>query len=50
MARYTGPKDRLSRRENFDLFGSGSKLTRLSVPPGIHGPRGARRGSQYSRQ
>ncbi len=50
MARYTGPKDRLSRREGFDLFGKGSKLTRLSVPPGIHGPKGLRVKSQYGRQ
>lgn len=50
MARYTGPKDRLSRREGFDLFGKGSKLTRLTVPPGIHGPKGSRKGSQYGRQ
>ena len=50
MARYTGPKDRLSRREGFDLFGKGSKLTRLGVPPGMHGPRGGRKPSQYGRQ
>jgi len=51
MARYTGPKNRLSRREGFDLFGRGSKLTRLNVPPGVHGPKGMRRGpSQYGRQ
>jgi len=50
MARYTGPKDRLSRREGFDLFGKGAKLTRLTVPPGVHGPRGTRRSSQYSKQ
>ncbi|OGM13897.1 30S ribosomal protein S4 [Candidatus Woesebacteria bacterium RIFCSPLOWO2_01_FULL_39_23] len=48
--RYTGPKDRLSRREGFDLFGKGAKLTRLSVPPGVHGPRGSRNKSQYGRQ
>ena len=47
MARYTGPKDRLSRREGYDLFGKGSKLTRLNVPPGIHGPKGIFRRSQY---
>jgi len=34
MGRYTGPKDRLSRREGFDLFGKGARLTRLNVPPG----------------
>ncbi|MEK7188279.1 MAG: 30S ribosomal protein S4 [Patescibacteria group bacterium] len=39
MARYTGPKDRLSRREGFDLFGKGAKLTRLNIPPGMHGAR-----------
>lgn len=50
MARYTGPKDRLSRREAFDLFGKGGKLTRLSVPPGMHGPKGTRKSSQYGRQ
>lgn len=51
MARYTGPKDRLSRRENFDLFGKGGKLTRLNVTPGVHGPKGSMRGpSQYGRQ
>lgn len=50
MARYTGPKDRLSRREGFDLFGKGAKLTRLTVPPGVHGPKGARKTSQYGRQ
>jgi small subunit ribosomal protein S4 len=49
--RYTGPKDRLSRREGFDLFGKGSKLTRLNVPPGVHGPKGVTVGkSQYGRQ
>lgn len=50
MARYTGPKDRLSRRENFDLFSAGTKLTRLNVPPGVHGPKGTRGQSQYGRQ
>ena len=50
MARYTGPKDRLSRREGFDLFGKGAKLTRLTVPPGVHGPKGTRRRSEYGRQ
>lgn len=49
--RYTGPKDRLSRREGVDLFGKGAKLTRLTVPPGMHGPKGTRRKvSEYGRQ
>ncbi len=50
MARYTGPKDKLSRREGVDLFGKGVKLTRLNIPPGIHGPRGFHTRSQYGRQ
>jgi len=50
MAKYVGPKDRLSRREGFDLFGAGAKLTRLQVPPGVHGPKGVKGSSQYGRQ
>ncbi len=49
--KYTGPKDRLSRREGFDLFNKGTKLTRLNVAPGVHGPKGQMRApSQYGRQ
>lgn len=48
--RYTGPKDRQSRRENFDLFGAGAKITRLAVTPGVHGPKGTRGTSQYGKQ
>ena len=50
MARYTGPKDRLSRREGFDLFGKGLKFTRLNQPPGVHGPKGSRTLSEYGKQ
>src|SRR5258706_10389351 len=51
MAKYKGPKDRLSRREGFDLFGKGEKLTRINLPPGVHGPKGSMRGqSQYGKQ
>jgi len=50
MARYTGPKDRLSRREGVDLFGAGSKLTRLNVAPGMHGAVMRRAPSQYGKQ
>ncbi len=51
MARYTGPKDRLSRSVGFDLFGKGSKLTRLNVPPGAHGGKRMRRStSEYAKQ
>ncbi len=43
MAHYTGPKNRLSRREGVDLFGRGNKLRRASQAPGQHGPKGAKR-------
>ena len=50
MARYTGPKDRLSRREGFDLFGKGIKFTRINITPGMHGPKGYSSRSQYGKQ
>ncbi len=48
--RYTGPKDRISRREGFDVFGAGTKITRLETPPGVHGPKGAKGSSQFGKQ
>jgi small subunit ribosomal protein S4 len=43
MARHTGPKWRLSRREGIDLFyRAGSKYqkdARVNQPPGVHGPK-----------
>lgn len=50
MAKYVGPKDRLSRREAFDIFSAGDKLARLNVPPGVHGPKGLTSNSQYGKQ
>ncbi|MCL4359893.1 30S ribosomal protein S4 [Patescibacteria group bacterium] len=57
MARYTGPKNRLSRREGEDLGAktAGSRahaslLRRLNVPPGMHGPHGRRKSSGYGDQ
>ena len=50
MAKYNGPKDRLSRREGYDIFGKGAKLTRLNVLPGMHGAQGSRTKSEYSKQ
>ncbi len=50
MGRYTGPKDRLSRREGFDIFNKGSKLTRLNIPPGMHGAKMLLAHSNYGRQ
>lgn len=57
MGRYTGPKNRLSRREGIDLGmktpGSGahaSLLRRLNIPPGQHGQKGRRKPSDYALQ
>jgi small subunit ribosomal protein S4 len=43
MARYTGPKSRISRRYGVALFGPSKALERKNYPPGMHGPKGARR-------
>jgi len=43
MARYTGPRDRLSRRFGVALFGPSKAFERRSYPPGQHGLRGGRR-------
>src|SRR6201981_908586 len=43
MARYTGPKTKVSRRYGVPIFGSSKALERKNYPPGIHGPRGSRR-------
>lgn len=49
MARYTGPRARISRRFGVNLFGSGKALERRPFPPGQHGLRGGRRKkSDYS--
>jgi small subunit ribosomal protein S4 len=55
MGRYTGPKNKLSRREGVDLFGNGgeSLQRRLEQPPGMHGRAAAtsrRRRGDYDRQ
>lgn len=57
MARYTGPKNRLARREGIDLglktVGSkahASVLRRLSIVPGAHGVKGRRKISDYGHQ
>jgi small subunit ribosomal protein S4 len=43
MARYTGPKSKISRRYGVPLFGPSKALERKNYPPGMHGPKGARR-------
>jgi small subunit ribosomal protein S4 len=43
MARYTGPKDKLSRRFGVPLFGTTKSTENKNYPPGMHGPKGSRR-------
>ncbi len=43
MARYTGPKTRISRRYGVAIFGPSKELERKNYPPGMHGPKGSRR-------
>lgn len=57
MARYTGPKNRLSRRAGIDLglktVGSkahASLIRRLNIAPGMHGAKGKRKTSDYGIQ
>jgi len=55
MARYTGPRCRLSRREGMDLMLTGrtrplDSKCKLDTPPGQHGVRRQRRMSDYALQ
>lgn len=55
MARYTGPRCRLSRREGMDLMltsrtRSLDSKCKLDAPPGQHGVRRQRRSSDYALQ
>ena len=53
MARYTGPKHRLARREGVNILDKKSVTLqrRLNVPPGMHGGRrGKRRLSEFGQQ
>ena len=49
MARYTGPKTKISRRFGVAIFGPSKALERKNYGPGMHGPKGSRRKqSEYS--
>ena len=49
MARYTGPRAKISRRFGVSLFGPSKAVERRNFPPGQHGLRGGRRKkSEYS--
>ncbi|MDR6227448.1 30S ribosomal protein S4 [Desmospora profundinema] len=49
MARYTGPRWKLSRRLGISLSGTGKELKR-PYPPGVHGPNQRRKLSEYGLQ
>lgn len=51
MARYTGPRLRISRRFGEPIFGPSRTLSRKNYPPGIHGRfRRSSKVSEYGRQ
>jgi len=52
MARYTGPKHKLARREGINILdkSSASLMRRLNIPPGVHAKKGRRRASEYGTQ
>lgn len=52
MARYTGPKHKLARREGVNVLDktSVSLQRRLNTPPGVHGKKIKRRLSEYGQQ
>jgi len=52
MARYTGPKHKISRREGVNLTGTRSRSLerRMRVPPGQHSHARPRRPTEYGRQ
>jgi len=43
MARYTGPKTKISRRYGVLIHGSPKAFENKNYPPGQHGPKGSRR-------
>lgn len=48
MARYTGPRVRVSRRLGVPIFGASKYLERRNYPPGVHGPKSRRKNSDYA--
>ncbi len=52
MARYTGPKHKLARREGINILDktSGSLQRRLNIPPGQHARKRKKRVSEFGEQ
>lgn len=47
MARYKGPRLRISRRFGVPIFGPSKYLERRNYGPGVHGPKSRRKVSDY---
>ena len=47
MARYTGPRVRISRRFGLPIFGPTKYLERRNYGPGVHGPKSRRTTTDY---
>ena len=47
MARYTGPRTRISRRFGIPLYGPDKYLERRNYGPGVHGPKSRRKHTDY---
>src|SRR5207253_24362 len=48
MARYTGPRVRISRRFGVPIFGPSKYLERRNYGPGMHGPKSRRKNTDYA--
>jgi small subunit ribosomal protein S4 len=48
MARYTGPRTRISRRFGTPIFGPSKYLERRNYGPGVHGPKSRRKNTDYA--
>lgn len=48
MARYTGPRVRISRRFGVPIFGPSKYLERKNYSPGVHGPKSRRKHTDYA--
>ena len=50
MARYTGPKTKISRRFGEPIFGASKALQKKAYPPGQHGRGRRKKQSEYAIQ
>jgi small subunit ribosomal protein S4 len=48
MARYTGPRVRISRRFGVPIYGASKYLERRNYGPGVHGPKSRRKFTDYA--